>query len=52
MRLILRRKPPHSGPEREGGAKPKRPVLSSDGRFLLFDVFRPSGGDVWLLEGL
>jgi len=28
------------------------PVLSSDGRFLLFDVFRPSGGDVWLLEGL
>jgi Tol biopolymer transport system component len=28
------------------------PVLSPDGRFLLFDVFRPSGGDVWLLEGL
>jgi hypothetical protein len=28
------------------------PALSSDGRFLLFDVFRPSGGDVWLLEGL
>jgi hypothetical protein len=28
------------------------PVLSPDGRFLLFDVFRPSGGDVWRLEGL
>jgi len=27
-------------------------VLPPDGRFLLFDVFRPSGGDVWLLEGL
>jgi eukaryotic-like serine/threonine-protein kinase len=28
------------------------PVLSPDGRMLLFDVFRPSGGDVWSLEGL
>jgi Tol biopolymer transport system component len=28
------------------------PVLSPDGRFLLFDVFRPMGGDVWWLEGL
>jgi Tol biopolymer transport system component len=28
------------------------PVLSPDGRFVLFDVFRPSGGDIWSLEGL
>ena len=28
------------------------PVLSPDGRALLFDLFRPSGGDVWALEGL
>ena len=28
------------------------PVLSPDGHALLFDVFRPSGGDIWALEGL
>ena len=28
------------------------PVLSPDARFVLFDVFRPMGGDVWWLEGL
>jgi len=26
--------------------------LSLEAGFLLFDVFRPSGGDVWRLEGL
>jgi Tol biopolymer transport system component len=26
------------------------PALSPDGRAVVFDVFRPSGGDVWLLE--
>jgi Tol biopolymer transport system component len=28
------------------------PVWSPDGRSLLFDRFRPQGGDVWLMEGL
>ena len=28
------------------------PVLAPDGRSVLFDVFRPMGGDVWWLEGL
>ena len=48
-----------------GGGKPERvfafddpdvridyPVWSPDGRWVLFDRFRPQGGDVWLLEGL
>jgi TolB protein len=26
------------------------PVWSPDGRFVLFDRFRPSGGDIWLME--
>jgi Tol biopolymer transport system component len=26
------------------------PTLSPDGRFILFDLFRPSGGDIWALE--
>ncbi len=26
------------------------PVGSPDGRFVLFDRFRPRGGDVWMLE--
>jgi hypothetical protein len=28
------------------------PVWSPDGRFVLFDRFRPQGGDVWLMEGV
>ncbi len=28
------------------------PVWSHDGRWVLFDRFRPKGGDVWMLEGL
>lgn len=28
------------------------PSLSPDGRWLLFDRFRPEGGDIWLAEGL
>jgi Tol biopolymer transport system component len=28
------------------------PVWSPDGRFVLFDHFRPSGGDVWVMEKL
>jgi len=28
------------------------PVWSPDGRSLLFDRFRPQGGDVWVMEGL
>jgi len=28
------------------------PVWSSDGRWVLFDRFRPQGGDIWLMEGL
>jgi Tol biopolymer transport system component len=28
------------------------PVWSPDGRFILFDRFRPQGGDVWLMEDL
>ncbi|MEX2179649.1 MAG: protein kinase [Gemmatimonadaceae bacterium] len=28
------------------------PSLSPDGRWLLFDRFRPDGGDIWLAEGL
>jgi TolB protein len=28
------------------------PVLSPDARYVLFDVFRPSGGDIWSLDGL
>jgi Tol biopolymer transport system component len=27
------------------------PVWSPDGRYVLFDRFRPQGGDVWVLEG-
>jgi eukaryotic-like serine/threonine-protein kinase len=27
------------------------PVWSPDGRWVLFDRFRPQGGDVWLMEG-
>jgi Tol biopolymer transport system component/serine/threonine protein kinase len=47
-----------------GGGRPERvfefedadvridyPVWSPDGRFVLFDRFRPQGGDVWILEG-
>jgi Tol biopolymer transport system component len=26
------------------------PVWSPDGRFVLFDRFRPQGGDIWLME--
>jgi len=26
------------------------PVWSPDGRWLLFDRFRPQGGDIWVLE--
>jgi Tol biopolymer transport system component len=28
------------------------PVWSPDGRFVLFDLFRPQGGDIWLMEGV
>ncbi len=28
------------------------PVWSPDGRFVLFDRFRPQGGDIWMLEGI
>src|SRR5262249_52322407 len=28
------------------------PVWSPDGHFILFDRFRPQGGDIWLLEQL
>ncbi|HUK13259.1 MAG TPA: protein kinase [Thermoanaerobaculaceae bacterium] len=48
-----------------GGGRPERvfafddpdvridyPVWSPDGRWVLFDRFRPQGGDVWLMEGL
>lgn len=27
------------------------PAWSADGRWLLFDRFRPQGGDVWIMEG-
>jgi Tol biopolymer transport system component/tRNA A-37 threonylcarbamoyl transferase component Bud32 len=27
------------------------PVWSPDGRFVLFDRFRPQGGDIWVMEG-
>jgi Tol biopolymer transport system component len=27
------------------------PVVSPDGRFVLFDLFRPSGGDIWMRQG-
>ena len=26
------------------------PVWSPDGRWVLFDRFRPQGGDIWLME--
>jgi hypothetical protein len=28
------------------------PVWSPDGRWVLFDRFRPQGGDVWMMDGL
>jgi Tol biopolymer transport system component len=28
------------------------PVWSPDGRFVLFDRFRPQGGDIWRMDGL
>jgi Tol biopolymer transport system component len=28
------------------------PVWSPDGKWILFDRAAPSGGDIWLLEGL
>jgi Tol biopolymer transport system component len=28
------------------------PVWSPDGRWVLFDRFRPQGGDIWVMEGL
>ncbi len=28
------------------------PVWSPDGRWVLFDRFRPQGGDIWMMEGL
>jgi Tol biopolymer transport system component len=28
------------------------PVWSNDGRWVLFDRFRPKGGDIWMLEGM
>jgi hypothetical protein len=28
------------------------PVWSPDGRWVLFDRFRPQGGDIWLMENL
>jgi hypothetical protein len=28
------------------------PVWSPDGNWVLFDRFRPQGGDVWVMEGL
>jgi TolB protein len=27
------------------------PLWSPDGRFVLFDRFRPQGGDIWMMEG-
>ncbi len=27
------------------------PVWSPDGRWVLFDRFRPQGGNIWILEG-
>jgi eukaryotic-like serine/threonine-protein kinase len=27
------------------------PVLSPDGKWVLFDRFRPEGGDIWMMEG-
>jgi serine/threonine-protein kinase len=48
-----------------GGGKPERvfsfddpevridyPVWSPDGRWVLFDRFRPQGGDIWVIEGV
>jgi eukaryotic-like serine/threonine-protein kinase len=34
----------------EPDARVDYPVWSPDGRFILFDRFRPQGGDVWILE--
>ena len=28
------------------------PVWSGDGRWILFDRFRPQGGDIWMMEGV
>jgi len=28
------------------------PVWSPDGRAILFDRFRPQGGDIWMLDGV
>lgn len=34
----------------EADARIDYPVWSPDGRFVLFDRFRPQGGDIWVLE--
>ena len=50
--------PLHAGtPERvfafdDADARIDYPVWSPDGRWILFDRFRPQGGDIWLMEGL
>jgi len=28
------------------------PVWSPDGKSVLFDRFRPQGGDIWIMEGI
>jgi hypothetical protein len=28
------------------------PIWSPDGRFILFDRFRPQGGDIWMMENI
>jgi Tol biopolymer transport system component len=30
---------------------PYAPAWSPDGRWVLFDRFRPQGGDIWMMEG-
>ena len=34
----------------DGDVRIDYPVWSPDGRFVLFDRFRPQGGDIWLME--
>jgi hypothetical protein len=35
----------------DGRSRIDYPVWSPDGKFVLFDRFRPQGGDVWIMEG-
>ncbi len=35
----------------DGNSRIDYPSWSPDGRFVLFDRFRPEGGDIWMMEG-